>query len=292
MSMPQRCPTPSLLRAPRALLLTCALLGACIGDVGGFDPFSGAVPPQGEPLGVGSDGGGPVPAGADAGFIPGWVNDAGFTTGVLPDAGATPAADGGPLPPFPTGDAAAPEPGTPAADAGAPEPGPDASAPPPSSPDVPDIAACADARSWPESASQWELEVLELTNQARAAGHNCDSEGSFGPAPALTMEPRLRCSARLHSAYMAETGDFNHTQTATGLDPFERIAATGYRSRAAGENIAAGQNSPRAVVDGWLDSDGHCRNIMDAGYTELGVGYVLGSIGYKHYWTQNFGRPQ
>jgi uncharacterized protein YkwD len=270
-------------RAPARLLLASALLVGCLGDVNLEDGFPGRVgsPSAVDPnlLGGSADGGGPVSM------------DGGFVTGLWPDAGALPT-DGASAPPSAVPSPATPDAQVSAPDAQAPDAGasvPDAGAP--ASSDVPDIAACADARSWPDNPSQYEREVFELTNQARAAGHNCDSEGSFGPAPALTMEPHLRCSARLHSAYMARTGDFNHTQTATGLDPFERIAATGYRARAAGENIAAGQTSPRSVVDGWLESDGHCRNIMDPGYTEIGVGYVLGTIGYKHYWTQNFGKP-
>jgi uncharacterized protein YkwD len=273
-------PTPSTHRNFSRLLVASTLLVGCLGDVHLEDGFPGPVGSPGavdpNTLGSGADGGAPV--GADGGVV----------TGLWPDAGTPPPVDAGGAPPSPaTPDAQVSAPDAQAPDAGASVP--DAGAP--ASSDVPDIAACADARSWPDNPSQYEREVLELTNQARAAGHNCDSEGSFGPAPALKMEPHLRCSARLHSAYMARTGDFNHTQTATGLDPFERIAATGYRARAAGENIAAGQTSPRSVVDGWLESDGHCRNMMDPGYTEIGVGYVLGTIGYKHYWTQNFGKP-
>lgn len=161
--------------------------------------------------------------------------------------------------------------------------------------DVPAGAYCAEAATWDAQAAQFEEDVLSLTNEARAAGHNCDTEGNFGPAAPLTMEGRLRCAARLHSKYMAETNDFAHMQSATGDDPFERMEKAGYRLRAGGENIAAGQTTPRQVVDGWLESDGHCANIMNPIFTQLGVGYAVGQGAAPRrnapYWTQNFGRP-
>lgn len=201
---------------------------------------------------------------------------------VAVDAGSTP-----------TGPADA---GRPSADAGAtttPDAGPASSG----GTGVPAGDHCAAVATWDAKSTQFEDEVLKLTNEARAVGHNCDKEGTFGPTTPLKMQPQLRCSSRLHSKYMAETGDFNHTQTATMLDPFARMKAAGYQFRTAGENIAAGQPTPKSVVDGWLDSDGHCRNIMDPGFTELGVGYVVSKAGTglggraTPYWTQNFGKP-
>lgn len=159
--------------------------------------------------------------------------------------------------------------------------------------EVPAGEHCASVAAWPEAASAFEDEVLKLTNEARAVGHNCDTEGMFGPTTPLTMEPQLRCSARLHSTYMATTGEFDHYVPA-GSDPGKRIAAAGYAGNNFGENIAWGQATPSDVVDGWLESDGHCSNIMSPSYMHLGVGYVVGkqpSGGSRSapYWTQNFG---
>ena len=75
-----------------------------------------------------------------------------------------------------------------------------------------------------------------------------------------------------------------------GQGPDVRVSATEYRFRAVGENIAAGAQTPSAVVDGWMNSDGHCRNIMQGVFEELGVGYVEATTGpFKHFWTQVFG---
>ena len=62
---------------------------------------------------------------------------------------------------------------------------------------------------------------------------------------------------------MAQRGYFSHVDPG-GVAPDTRILATGYQPRAMGENIAAGAATPLMVVNGWMESDGHCRNIMDA----------------------------
>ena len=161
--------------------------------------------------------------------------------------------------------------------------------------EVPAGDHCAPVAMWDPAWTAFEDEVLKLTNEARAAGANCHSMGTFGPADPLTMNAMLRCSARLHSQDMGENVFFDHTNPA-GDDPFERMAAAGYRGFTMGENIAMGQQNPEEVVDGWLASDGHCRNIMDPSFTEIGVGYWEGASSNQFFngnklWTQNFGAP-
>ena len=131
---------------------------------------------------------------------------------------------------------------------------------------------CASVASASSEQIAFEEEVLRLTNAARAVGHNCDANGNFGPTSPLTMEPHLRCSARLHSEWMSETGTFSHDQP--GANSAQRMTAAGYNWMYAAENIAAGQQTPASVVAEWLKSDGHCANIMSPNYTELGVGFA------------------
>jgi uncharacterized protein YkwD len=161
---------------------------------------------------------------------------------------------------------------------------------------VVDIPSCQEVADWPAAWTEFEEQVLVLTNQARAAGHDCDTAGRFGPTGPLVMNERLRCAARVHSHYMSQTGHFDHVQPQNGSDPFDRIETAGYRFSSAGENIAVGQSSPAEVVAGWLESDGHCENIMSPDFSELGVGFAIGTgtpIGSAEaaYWTQAFGRP-
>lgn len=131
--------------------------------------------------------------------------------------------------------------------------------------------------------------MVTLVNDARAVARTCGTT-NYEAAPALTVNPPLILSARGHSQDMATNGHFSHT----GLDgslPWDRMRAVGYNWRAAGENIAAGQPTAKAVVTAWLNSPGHCSNIMSDGFTETGVGYAYSATSpYGHYWTQNLGR--
>ena len=114
----------------------------------------------------------------------------------------------------------------------------------------------------------------------------CSSDLS-GP---LTMEAHLQCAARYHSYWMAENDVFEHESPGGNLgdDPWERMTAAGYPGFGVGENIAAGYADPTSVVAGWMDSDGHCSNILNGDATEIGVGYYAGGS-WGTYWTQDFG---
>jgi len=155
--------------------------------------------------------------------------------------------------------------------------------------DDPAEACHPTAQGWPDAWAGWAEDVLVYTNQARAATTNCGSEGTFPPAPPLVMNPYLRCAARVHSYDMAVEGYFDHDSPGgpIGDDMAERIETAGYTGWSAlGENIAWGYSSPWDVVQGWLDSDGHCANIMSASFEDIGVGYAgSGDL----LWTQDFG---
>ena len=76
---------------------------------------------------------------------------------------------------------------------------------------------------------------------------------------------------------------FSHTSPTYGT-PFQMIQSFGLSYRTAGENIAYGQRTPAAVVDAWMNSSGHRANILNASYTQIGVGYCAN----ENYWTQMF----
>jgi len=91
---------------------------------------------------------------------------------------------------------------------------------------------------------------------------------------------------------MAEHDYFEHRDL-NGQSPADRVRAVGYREKLVGENIAYGPKSLEEVVQGWLDSPGHCENIMDPRFAEMGIAYVAGRSG-RHglYWVQVFAEPQ
>lgn len=137
--------------------------------------------------------------------------------------------------------------------------------------------------------SALEDEVLALVNQARARGATCDGVAMPAVAP-LTMNAALRAAARAHSADMATQDYFSHVGQ-DGRSFAQRIEDSGFSGgypRA--ENIAAGRSTAAGVMEQWMTSGGHCRNIMGAGYRTLGVGYATSAAStYRHYWTQDFG---
>lgn len=121
--------------------------------------------------------------------------------------------------------------------------------------------------------SSYEAEVVRLVNEIRQ---------SNGLQP-LTANWELSRVARYKSQDMKDKGYFSHTSPTYG-SPYQMIRAFGLSFRTAGENIAKGYSTPRAVVNGWMNSSGHRANILNASYTQIGVGYVA----QGNYWTQMF----
>ena len=119
-------------------------------------------------------------------------------------------------------------------------------------------------------------EVVKLVNKERnAAG-----------LPALTENSRLSEVAQAKAEDMMKNGYFSHTSPAYG-SPFEMMRTFGITYTAAGENIAKGQKTPAAVMDGWMSSSGHRANILNASYEQIGVGFCKDSSGVT-YWVQMF----
>ncbi|MGF6276067.1 uncharacterized protein YkwD [Massilia sp. UYP11] len=134
--------------------------------------------------------------------------------------------------------------------------------------------------------------ILDEVNAARASARSC-GEQAFPAAPPLSWNGALGDAALAHSRDMAARRYFSH-RARDGSQAADRVLRAGYSWRRVGENIAFGQRSPREVVEGWLDSPGHCANIMNRDFTEMGAAYGVtpqrqaGII----YWTQVFGTPR
>jgi uncharacterized protein YkwD len=122
--------------------------------------------------------------------------------------------------------------------------------------------------------------VIRLTNVQRLAA-GC---------PALTANATLTRVAQAHSQDMADHNYFAH-ESQDGRSPFDRMTAAGYTYSTAAENIAAGQRTPAAVMDAWMNSAGHRQNILNCRLTQIGVGVATGGS-YGIYWTQDFGTPR
>jgi len=121
--------------------------------------------------------------------------------------------------------------------------------------------------------SQFEAEVIRLVNDIRRENG----------LPPLTANWELSRVARYKSQDMVDNRYFAHSSPTYG-SPAQMIRAFGIPFRTAGENIAWGYATPKAVVDGWMNSSGHRANILNASYKQIGVGYVA----QGSYWTQMF----
>lgn len=131
--------------------------------------------------------------------------------------------------------------------------------------------------------------VLALVNEARSAPRQCGNR-SFGPAAPLVLNPQLMEAAEAHAADMARRNYMEH-EGRDGSTPADRATRAGYPWRSVGENIASGQPTPDAVVQGWLKSPPHCANIMQPRYTEMGLAFAVEPASDNGiYWAQSFGR--
>ena len=119
----------------------------------------------------------------------------------------------------------------------------------------------------------YESEVIRLVNEIRAENG----------LKTLSANWELSRVARYKSEDMVRSHYFSHTSPTYGT-PFQMIKAFGLSYRSAGENIAYGQGTPAAVVEAWMNSSGHRANILNASYTQIGVGYCASG----NYWTQMF----
>jgi uncharacterized protein YkwD len=160
---------------------------------------------------------------------------------------------------------------------------------PPSSSAPPQGGAIAEAQSC--ALPDFQRDMLERVNQARATSRLCGSN-SLPAVPALAWDDRLLAAAAGHAADMAANDYFSHDGR-DGRTFSQRISDAGYTWSAAGENIAAGQASVAQVVDAWLDSPGHCANIMSDSFTEIGVACVRDEAStHIQYWAMSLGRPR
>lgn len=128
------------------------------------------------------------------------------------------------------------------------------------------------------SFDDWCRQVLSLTNAER------EKEG-LSP---LKWDGSLAALATAHCSDMIENNYFSHNSL-DGRTPFDRMKDAGISYWTAGENIAAGQHSPQAVVEEWMNSEGHRKNILNEEFEYLGVGVVKGGQ-YGIYWVQEFAR--
>jgi uncharacterized protein YkwD len=132
--------------------------------------------------------------------------------------------------------------------------------------------------------------LLAQLNTARGQARQCGGQ-SFAAAAPLAWNATLGTVAQDHSRDMANNNYLDHKDR-DGRTPGDRAELSGYSGQLVGENIAAGQDTVGKVVDGWLASPGHCANLMNPQYQELGAAYATDPKSNAGiYWTAMFGAP-
>lgn len=125
-------------------------------------------------------------------------------------------------------------------------------------------------------------EILAEVNAVRERGCTCPDKKKYKPAPPLSWNDILAIAAKAHAQDMAERNYFSHVNK-EGKDFAKRISDAGYQWQYIGENIAYGHRTEKEVVKAWINSNGHCQNIMNPNFKEMGAAQA-GS-----YWVQELG---
>lgn len=148
---------------------------------------------------------------------------------------------------------------------------------------IPDLSIGCDA-----STGELQTAVLYLVNKYRSEGVSCGNV--FFPAVnPLELNNQLLSAAANHSQDMAQLNFFSHTGS-NGLTVSGRVTASGYNWQTVGENIAGGQQTVESVMTEWIESPGHCVNIMTADFTETATACRTNpETTLRLYWTSVFG---
>jgi uncharacterized protein YkwD len=143
------------------------------------------------------------------------------------------------------------------------------------------VPASTDSSSGTPSTNVNKATLVQLVNNLRQSGCTCGST-VMPPAPPVVWHDQLATAAFNHSTDMSMNNYFSHSGL-NGSTAGDRITAAGYAWRTYGENIAKGYMNEQSVMDGWVSSEGHCKNLMNPAFKEMGVGRA------GNYWTQEFG---
>lgn len=132
----------------------------------------------------------------------------------------------------------------------------------------------------------FEQQFLTKVNALRTSGCKCGNT-YMPPVAPLKWDMQLQFSALNHARDMFKNNYFNHTSL-KGETIKQRFEAGGYklngtRAYSIGENIAFGQRSIDEVMQSWIKSVGHCKNLMNPAFKDIGVAQS------NYYWVQEFG---
>ena len=123
--------------------------------------------------------------------------------------------------------------------------------------------------------------LLRLVNEARSKGYRCGGK-KMQPADPLVWNEQLEIAAEKHSQDMSRHRFMGHDGS-DGTSFSSRITKAGFKWTSCAENVAEGYETVEKVVDGWLNSPSHCKNLMDP------RSKFMGAARDGTFWTQDFG---
>jgi uncharacterized protein YkwD len=127
-------------------------------------------------------------------------------------------------------------------------------------------------------------EILEEVNRVRQDGCKCGDE-VMPPVGELAWSDKLERAAIRHVLDMSEHEHFEHVGT-DGSSLSDRVNAAGYKWSLIGENISWGYTGVKDVVNGWISSEGHCHNMMNPDFKDMGAARR------GDYWVLDLGNPE
>ncbi len=149
----------------------------------------------------------------------------------------------------------------------------------------------------PAKSSQCEISeqrikrTVNYINSIRAIPQNCGGK-EYDQTNDISWNEALYNAAFIHSQDMAQNSNLSHTGSNNSLAGI-RISSVGYKWRSVAENISGGTETPEQTIDRWMASSGHCHNIMNPAYTEIGMACASEkSSEYGVYWTLVLASPE
>jgi uncharacterized protein YkwD len=162
-------------------------------------------------------------------------------------------------------------------------------------PDTPDAKATAPEKEKEKEKAEFKgtgrrgpVRTVVTDMPRLVAAHNRERAKIDKTLPTLTVNPLLTAAAAAHAKDQAERGEMSH-EGADGSHPADRVKRAGYQYLACGENVAYGSWTPDRLMQGWMDSPPHRKNIL-GDFTEIGAARATAVDG-NNYWAVVFGKP-
>ena len=149
-------------------------------------------------------------------------------------------------------------------------------------------AAATTQSAGPTATASLTQQAVVQINAIRASARNCGGV-SFAAASPIAGNDKLEAAAIAQAQYMQSTNTLTHVGSGNSSIA-DRITGTGYLWSGIGENVAVGYETLADVLQGWVESPGHCANLMNAGFADIGI--AQSAAGTSDYWALTLARPR